>query len=76
MHGDIGYKFCWLLPSKDHNQGTLAEHESNGTVVRDHWEDMNQLIHQLGMNQEPTDTDDEIELKNQQLIIENKLQQV
>ena len=51
MHGDIGYKFCWLLPSKDRNQGTPAGHESNGTVVGDHWEDMNQLIHQLGTNQ-------------------------
>ena len=50
MHGDIGYKFCWLLPSEDHNQGTPARHESNGTIVRDHWEDMNQLRHQLGMN--------------------------
>ena len=40
MHGDIGYKFCWLLPSEDHNQGTPAGHESNGTIVRDHWEDI------------------------------------
>ena len=52
MHGDIGYKFCWLLPSEDHNQGTPVGHESNGTTVRDHWEDMNQLGHQLGMNQD------------------------
>ena len=50
MHGDIGYKFCWLLPSEDHNQGTPAGHKSNGTTVRDHWEDMNPLRHQLGMN--------------------------
>ena len=28
MHGDIGYKFCWLLSSKDHTQGTPARHES------------------------------------------------
>ena len=21
VHGDIGYKFCWLLPSEDRNQG-------------------------------------------------------
>ena len=51
VHGVIGYKFCWLLPSEDHNQGTPAGHESNGTTVRDHWEDMNQLRHQLGTNQ-------------------------
>ena len=50
VHGVIGYKFCWLLP-EDHNQGTPTGHESNGTIVGDHWEDMNQLIHQLGMNQ-------------------------
>ena len=24
MNGDIGYKFCWLLPSGDQNQGTPA----------------------------------------------------
>ena len=44
MHGDIGYKFCWLLPSEDHNQGTPAGHESvetpignesNGAVARE-----------------------------------------
>ena len=51
VYGVIGYKFCWLLPSEDHNQGTPARHESNGTTVRDHWEDMNQLRHQLGTNQ-------------------------
>ena len=51
VHGVVGYKFCWLLSSKDHNQGTPVGHESNDTVVRDHWEDVNQLIHQLGMNQ-------------------------
>ena len=49
VHGVIGYKFCWLLPSEDHNKGAPAGHESNGTTVRDHWEDMNQLRHQLGM---------------------------
>ena len=51
VHDEMGYKFCWLLPSEDwirrHQLGT----ESNGTVVGDHWEDMNQLVHQLGMNQ-------------------------
>ena len=51
VHGVIGYKFCWLLPSEDHKQGTPAEHESNGTIVRDYWEDMNQLRHQLGTYQ-------------------------
>ena len=51
MHGDIGYKFCRLLPFEDHNQGTPVGHESNDTIVRDHSEDMNQLRHQLGMNQ-------------------------
>ena len=50
VHGVIGYKFCWLL-SEDQNQGTPVGHESNGTTVRDHWEDMNQLRHQLGTNQ-------------------------
>ena len=50
VHGVIGYKFCWLLPSNDHNQGTPAGHESNGTTVKDHWEDMNQVRHQLGTN--------------------------
>ena len=29
VHDVIGYKFCWLLPSKDQNQGTPAGHESN-----------------------------------------------
>ena len=53
MHGDIGYKFYWLLPSEDHNQGTPAGHKSNGTTVKDHWENMNQLRHQLGMNHNP-----------------------
>ena len=52
IHGVISYKFCWLLPYEDHNQGTPVGHESNGTTVRDHWEDMNQLRHQLGTNQE------------------------
>ena len=33
MHGDIGYKFCWLLPSEDHNQGTPAGHESVETPI-------------------------------------------
>ena len=51
VHGDIGYKFCWLLPSEDQNQGTPTGHtKSNGAVAGDHGEDMNQLIHQLGMN--------------------------
>ena len=50
VHGVIGYKFSWLLPSEDHNQGTPTGHVSNGTTVRDHWEDMNQLRHQLGTN--------------------------
>ena len=48
VHGVIGYKFYWLLPSEDHKQGTPAGYESNGTTVMDHWEDMNQLRHQLG----------------------------
>ena len=26
VHGDIGYKFCWLLLSKGQNKGTLARH--------------------------------------------------
>ena len=26
VHGDIGYKFCWLLLSEDQNEGTLAGH--------------------------------------------------
>ena len=51
VHGVIGYKFCWLVPFEDHNQGTPAGHVSNGTTIRDHWEDMNQLRHQLGRNQ-------------------------
>ena len=25
VHGDIGYKFCWLLPSEDQNQGTPVD---------------------------------------------------
>ena len=25
VHGDIGYKFCWLLLSKDQNQGTPVD---------------------------------------------------
>ena len=33
MHGDIGYKFCWLLPSEDHNQGTPVGHESTETPI-------------------------------------------
>ena len=28
VHGDIGYKFCWLLPSEDRNQGTPIRNES------------------------------------------------
>ena len=27
VHGVIGYKFCWLLPSEDQNQGIPAGHE-------------------------------------------------
>ena len=50
VHGVIGHKFCWLLPSEDYNRGTPTGHESNGTTVRDHWEDMNELRHQLGTN--------------------------
>ena len=33
MHGDIGYKFCWLFPFEDHNQGTPVEHESAETPI-------------------------------------------
>ena len=33
VHGVIGYKFCWLLPSEDHNQGAPAGHESNGAIA-------------------------------------------
>ena len=51
VYGVIGYKFCWLFPSEDQIQGTPVGHESNDTIVRDHWEDMNQLRHQLGTNQ-------------------------
>ena len=73
VHGVIGYKICWLLPSEDWNQDTSwtrikwhhcqgplrghesaetpTRHESNGTTIKDHWEDTNQLRHQLGMNQ-------------------------
>ena len=36
MHGDIGYKFCWLLPFEDHNQGTPAGHESAETSIGKH----------------------------------------
>ena len=25
VYGDIGYKFCWLLPSEDQNQGTPVD---------------------------------------------------
>ena len=25
VHGEIGYKFCWLLPSEDRNQGTPVD---------------------------------------------------
>ena len=34
VHGDIGYKFCWLLPSKDQNQGTLIGNEIKGYFDR------------------------------------------
>ncbi|RVW72993.1 hypothetical protein CK203_057460 [Vitis vinifera] len=43
--------FVDYSPFEGHNQGTPAGHESNGTTVRDHWEDTNQLRHQLGTNQ-------------------------
>ena len=33
VHGVIGYKFCWLLPSEDQNQGTPAGHESNDAIA-------------------------------------------
>ena len=36
MQSDIGYKFCWLLPSKDLNQGTPAGHESTKTPIGNH----------------------------------------
>ena len=34
-HGDIGYKFCWLLPFEDQNQGTPIGNESNGAAAGD-----------------------------------------
>ena len=36
MHGVIGYKFCWLLPSEDHTQGIPAGHESAETPIGTH----------------------------------------
>ena len=36
MHGVIGYKFCWLLPSEDHTQGIPTEHESDETPIGTH----------------------------------------
>ena len=33
VHGVIGYKFCWLLPFEDPNQGTPAGHESVETPI-------------------------------------------
>ena len=36
MHGEIGYKFCWLLPSEDHTQGIPTEHESDETPIGTH----------------------------------------
>ena len=33
VHGDIGYKFCWLLSCKDQNQGTPIGNESYGTIA-------------------------------------------
>ena len=33
VHGVIGYKFCWLLPSENHNQGIPAGHESTETPI-------------------------------------------
>ena len=62
VHGVIGYKFCWLLPSEDRNQGTSVDWAPINRAYtswarnqmwfhcRDHWEDMNQLVHQLGTN--------------------------
>ena len=35
VHGVIGYKFCWLLPSGDQNQGTSTGHKSNGAAAED-----------------------------------------
>ena len=35
VYGVIGYKFCRLLPSDDHNQGAPVGHELNGTTIRD-----------------------------------------
>ena len=29
VHGVICYKFCWLLPSGDQNQGTPTGHENH-----------------------------------------------
>ena len=29
VHGVIGYKFCWLLPPEDQNQGTPTGNESH-----------------------------------------------
>ena len=29
VHGDIGYKFCWLFLSEGQNQGTPARHTIN-----------------------------------------------
>ena len=33
VHGVIGYKFCWLLPSENHNQGIPAGHEPVETPI-------------------------------------------
>ena len=33
VHGVIGYKFCWLLPFENHNQGIPAGHESAKTPI-------------------------------------------
>ena len=33
VHGVIGYKFCWLLPSEDHDQGIPTRHESVETPI-------------------------------------------
>ena len=33
MHGDIGYKFCWLLLSEDQTHDTPIGNESNGAAA-------------------------------------------
>ena len=48
VHGVIGYKFYWLLPSEDQNQGTPAGHESptKPCIQLPHGDGM--LCHRLG----------------------------